>query len=415
MKANFNLVLLTIGIACFTLQSCNQDGKDAWQAPLLTPASGSIPDQYIIQIKPVIMTDFKSNTVPNSREKSALLAQEKLSFFKSKLTDILQDCDIPVSAVSAYYSEIFYGIAATLNKTQLNRLIHHSSVEMIESDMEVHLPDITIDPGPTGMRAQTTPCGITNAAGPMDGSGSSKWIWIVDTGIDLDHPDLNVETNPAYAKSFASGQNNPDDCHGHGTHCAGIAAAKNNSIGVVGVSAGARVVPVRVLNCQGSGQTSWILNGLNHVAANDEPGDVVNMSLGGYWGTNCSSQSSYVTALTNLSNAGTRVAVAAGNSSDNAAYYTPACINASNIHTIASMTCAKAWSSFSNYGVPPVDWIATGSSVYSTYKKGGYATLSGTSMASPHVAGIMHYLQSAPVQNGSVSNGGTSYKIASIQ
>ncbi len=105
-----------------------------------------------------------------------------------------------------------------------------------------------------------------------------KWIWIVDTGIDLTHPDLNVETNTAYAKSFVGGSAN--DCNGHGTHCAGIAAAKNNTIGVIGVSAGARVVPVRVLNCQGSGSSSGILSGLNHVAANDEPGDAVNMSLG---------------------------------------------------------------------------------------------------------------------------------------
>lgn len=415
MKSNFNLVFFTIGIAFLALLACNHDGKNVWQAPLLTPVTGSIPDHYIIQINKAVMADFKSSFFADSREKSALLAQEKLAFFKSKLDGILQDCDIPISSISAYYSEIFYGIAATLNKTQLNRLIHNTNVEIIESDMEVHLPDFTIDQGPGGLRAQTTPCGISNAAGPKDGSSSSKWIWIVDTGIDLDHPDLNVETNPAYAKSFANGQNTPDDCNGHGTHCAGIAAAKDNSIGVVGVSAGARVVPVRVLNCQGSGQTSWILNGLNHVASNDESGDVVNMSLGGYWGNNCSSQSSYVTALTNLSNSGTRIALAAGNSSANASYYTPACINASNINTIASMTCAKAWSSFSNYGTPPVDWIATGSSVYSTYKNGSYATLSGTSMASPHVAGIMHYLQAAPVQNGNVTNRSVNYKIASIQ
>jgi hypothetical protein len=76
------------------------------------------------------------------------------------------------------------------------------------------------------------------------------------------------------------------------------------------------------------------------------------------------------------------------------------------------MTCAKAWSSFSNFGVPPTDWIATGSSVYSTYKNGGYATLSGTSMATPHVAGIVHWKQAAPAQNGTVTKSGVQYKIA---
>jgi subtilisin family serine protease len=136
------------------------------------------------------------------------------------------------------------------------------------------------------------------------------------------------------------------------------------------------------------------------------------MSLGGYWGRNCATQSSYVTALTNLSNAGTRIALAAGNNSRHAKDYTPACINATNIHTIASMTCAKAWSSFSNTGVPPIDWIATGSSVYSTYKNGGYATLSGTSMAAPHVSGIMHSRNNSPLQNGTVVKGGVTYKIA---
>lgn len=390
--------------------ACQKEGAESSIAPLLIPSSNVIEGSYIVIIKSSIMDDYTGDMTSVSRAEAEAISTKKLAFFKMKVHQVLKHSGIPFSQITDYYSEALYGIAIKLDKTQLGLLLKNPMVEFIEQDMEISLPEITIEDSGIKSRAQTLPCGITNAGGSADGSTSTKWIWIADTGIDLDHPDLNVVTNTTYAKSFVGGT--PDDCHGHGTHVAGTAAAKDNTIGVIGVSAGAPVVPVRVLNCQGSGQTSKILNGLNHVATYDEAGDVLNMSLGGYWGSNCASNSSYKTALTNLSNAGTRVALAAGNSSGDASLYSPACVNATNIHTIASMTCAKAWSSFSNFGAPPIDWITTGSSVYSTYKNGGYATMSGTSMASPHAAGIMHSIQASPNQNGTVTYNGVNYKIA---
>ncbi|MBK6574224.1 MAG: S8 family serine peptidase [Saprospiraceae bacterium] len=405
---NFKLLFCLL----LMLAACKHETTEQYIAPLFTPPGQVISNQYIVLFEENLVDLSNLNSADVPRAQRPAIGESRKQMVKDRILEIITPMGIRPDAIIDVYAELIIGFAAVLDNSQLTQLRTHPKVKMIEQDMVVGLPETTLEYQSVGLRAQSTPCGITNAGGSADGSGSSKWIWIVDTGIDLDHPDLNVETGSQYAKSFVKGSKSADDCHGHGTHCAGIAAAKNNDIGVVGVSAGARVVPVRVLNCQGSGTSSAILSGLNHVAANDEPGDVVNMSLGGYWGANCDANSSYSSALKNMSAAGTRIAIAAGNSAADAALYTPACANATNIHTTASMTCSKAWSSFSNYGAPPVDWIATGSSVYSTYKDGTYATLSGTSMAAPHVAGIMHSLQAGPNQNGTVSYNNVSYKIA---
>jgi subtilisin family serine protease len=146
-----------------------------------------------------------------------------------------------------------------------------------------------------------------------------------------------------------------------------------------GVAKGVRLRGVRVLDCNGSGSWSGIIAGIDWVRLNRTNPAVANLSLGG--GLN----SSVNTAVTNLANSGVFVAVAAGNSNANACNYSPS--SASAVTTVASSTSSDAKSSFSNYG-SCVDLYAPGSSITSTWNNGGTNTISGTSMASPHVAGV---------------------------
>jgi subtilisin family serine protease len=230
-----------------------------------------------------------------------------------------------------------------------------------------------------GGGAQTTPWGITRIGGAGDGTG--KTAWIIDTGIDLDHPDLNTSRN-CHVNFTRSGS--ADDGNGHGTHVAGTIAAKNNSQDVVGVAANAYVCAVRVLGNNGSGQWSWIVNGIDYVAASGANGDVANMSLGGS-GENATVEK----AVSDAAGRGIRFVLAAGNDGMHASGFTPARVNGANIYTISAVNSSDCMASWSNYGNPPVDFAAPGVSILSTRKGGGTTTMSGTSMAAPHVAGIL--------------------------
>ena len=197
----------------------------------------------------------------------------------------------------------------------------------------------------------------------------------------MNHPDLNVDQTRGI--NFVTTSALPDDDNGHGTHCAGIVAAKNNNLGVIGVAAGATVVPIKVLNRRGTGAYSAIIAGVDYVAANGKAGDAVNMSLGG------PTYQALDDAILNLASKGIKVALAAGNESQSTNNVSPGRVNGTNIYTISAMGTGDLWASYSNYTNPPIDYCAPGSSIYSTYKSGGYATLSGTSMATPHVCGIL--------------------------
>jgi subtilisin family serine protease len=253
-------------------------------------------------------------------------------------------------------------------------------VLMVERDGAVSLvrPIEAVGKPGGGGGGQATPWGITRVGGAGDGSG--KTAWIIDTGIDLDHPDLN--TSRACHRAFNGAS--PDDLNGHGTHVAGTIAAKNNTTGVVGVAANAFVCAVRVLGANGSGTWEQVVNGVDYVAQNGAPGDVANMSLSG-----AGSNSTLEAAVRDAAATGVRFTIAAGNSAAPAGSYTPARVDAANVYTISAIDRNDCMASWSNYGNPPVDFAAPGVGILSTYKGGGTKTLSGTSMAAPHVAGLL--------------------------
>lgn len=378
-------------------------------------AQKPIEGQYIVvfkedKVKPVIK-DQKKNTNREAKANANKPAREQVG---AKMKATRAKNNVSENSVIYEYADVLAGFTAKLTPAQKKALEADADVAGVYQDFEVALGPIAQEAAPSDVNVASqysSSCAITKAGGFTSGSSKATWIWILDTGMDMDHPDLNVQTSSFYAKSFISGQT-VEDGHGHGTHVAGIAAAKDNTIGAVGVSAGAKVVPVKVLSNTGSGSWSALIAGLNHVAQYDIANDVVNMSLGGYGYSNCENANPTLRdAIRNLGAAGTYVVMAAGNDSGDANRNLPGCVNGSKVYTVGALNCNNSCASYSNWG-SSVDWIAVGSGVYSTYKNGGYATLSGTSMASPVVAGVIHARVGPPVSAGTVSCGGTSFKIA---
>lgn len=207
------------------------------------------------------------------------------------------------------------------------------------------------------------------------GNGSGVHVYILDTGINSNHTEFTGRIGNGY--DFVDNDDDPEDCHGHGTHCAGTALGST-----YGVARAATLHGVRVLNCGGGGSYSGIINALNWVAENHVSPAVASMSLGGGFSQALND------AVGILHDAGVVVAVAAGNSNTDACRVSPA--SAPKAFTVASSTSTDYRSSFSNYG-PCTNLFAPGSSIKSAWIGGPTAsrTISGTSMATPHVAGAM--------------------------
>jgi len=297
--------------------------------------------------------------------------------------------------VGHVYRHALKGYSAVMTAADAQGLRADPRVASVTQDRPVHLDQ------------QVLPTGIDRVDGELsstvsgDGAGSVNVdVAVIDTGIDLTHPDLNVAggVNCAPGRGF-------NDGNGHGSHVAGIIAARDNDLGVVGVAPGARLWAVRVLNAGGLGSFADVICGVDWVTANSGTIEVANMSLGGSGseppGSGCVTGDAFHDAICASVAAGVTYTVAAGNEADDAANHVPAAYD--EVITVSALadfdgrpgglgspTCREdqddTLADFSNFG-PDVDLIAPGVCILSTYKRGGYATFSGTSMASPHAGG----------------------------
>lgn len=345
MKGRF-----AIALSALVLAACAEPPSTPLPPAALTPldeapalAKGStgdpIPGQYI-----VVFNDDVADPHGKAQEK-ALKKNGKMKYS---------------------YGAVLKGFAAELSDAAVAELRADPDVAYVEQDQTVSIN--TTQTGATWGIDR-----IDQRNRPLSGTytytstGAGVRVYIIDTGIRTTHAQFGGRASSVYGGS---------DCNGHGTHVAGTVGGST-----YGVAKGALLRGVRVLNCAGSGTWSGIIAGMDWVRVNHIKPAVANMSLGGGF------SSSVNTAVNNLSNAGVFVAVAAGNSNASACSFSPA--SAANVTSVMSSTSSDAKSSFSNFG-SCAHLYAPGSSITSAWSTSNTATntISGTSMASPHVAGV---------------------------
>ena len=372
----FFYALVVLALALMAIQPVSAAPRG--YAPLLgTNLAGVVRDQYIV-------------------------------VFKSDASD--SDVDDAVRGVEGMgqvhyrYSAALKGFAATLPEKAVQGLQRNPKVDYIEADLEV-----TLDTTQTG--ATWGIDRIDQANLPLSGTytytntGAGVKAYIIDTGILTSHTQFGGRAT--YGYDAVGGKGAGTDCNGHGTHVAGTVGGST-----YGVAKGVSLVAVRVLNCRGSGTTSGVVAGIDWVTSNHTGNNpaVANMSLGG------SASTALDTAVKNSIADGVTYALAAGNESTNACNRSPARVP--EAITVGATTSTDAQASYSNYG-SCLDLYAPGSSITSAWHTNNTATntISGTSMATPHVAGVAAlYLQSnssaspATVRNALV-NGATSGKV----
>lgn len=360
-KVNFIL-----GLLC--LAACDSEGVPEPAADCLVAASANngevIEGEYIVTLKANAETPILSSTATNAR----------IAAFSEQL---LSKHHLSSEAVKMAFGGKRRGFVAKLSESELKTLQTDQAIEFIEPDRKVAICGCVDVVAPASVTWSTRKTGYGNGQNFED-----KTVWIIDTGVDLDHPDLNVDTQRS--QSFISGQTSADDNNGHGTHVAGVIGALNNTIGIVGVASGVKLVALKALDQVGEGRLSSVVAAVSYVSQNGKAGDVVNMSLG-LDGISTTLDRQVQAAA----DKGILFAIAAGNDKKLANTSSPGRVNHANVFTVSAVDSTGRFASFSNYGNDVVDVAAYGVRILSTYANGRYAILSGTSMAAPHVAGLL--------------------------
>ncbi|KAA8568477.1 hypothetical protein EYC84_007508 [Monilinia fructicola] len=294
------------------------------------------------------------------------------------VNSIVAKRDNAVTVGDTYKIQDFAGYQISADEATIVEIANKPEVAYIEKDAKVYASTLTTQSGaPWGLgrishRAKGTTSYIYDTT-----AGSGVTVYIVDTGIYTSHSQFGGRAS--WGANFISGSANTDE-NGHGTHVSGTVAGST-----YGVAKAAKLVAVKVLDASGSGTNSGVISGINWVAANAGSKSVLSMSLGGSYSAAVNS------AVTNTVAAGVTVVVAAGNDNANAANYSPA--STPNAITVGAIDSTDARASFSNYG-SILDVFAPGVSVLSSWIGSTTATntISGTSMATPHVSGLAAYL-----------------------